>query len=432
MASVAVPPVHQQLQKVRRRLIFQSLVNWTIGCWVAALILAAVWFLVQPLLLEAPPPWLRWAVAGGLVGLATIIAAIVGLLKAPTRLATALSLDAEFGLKERVTTSLTLAPEQVASPAGQALLADVNQRVRDLDVRSRFPIRMNWTAALVPGAAMLLALIVVFYEPGKSSQLAANTRTDLSLTPPNANEIDQKMKELRKRVVEKKEANREKSELIKELEAELEKIANKPRSTKDEIRERVKEMTDLQESMQKHEKELAERAQSLKAQLKQLDKSTAQKDDDGPAKDLQKALAEGKLDKAREEIERLSKRLLKNELSQKEKEQLAKQLDNLEKKLERMAQLKDKEEKLRQANLDPETLKRELKKLEEEKKKLGGLQDLAKQLAQAQKSLKEGDMDSAAKSMSKAGDSMKNLDADEDLQDLRDQLARLQDAKDSC
>ena len=40
----------------------------------------------------------------------------------------AVSLDREFALKERVSTTLTLAPELHESPAGQALISDAMKR----------------------------------------------------------------------------------------------------------------------------------------------------------------------------------------------------------------------------------------------------------------------------------------------------------------
>src|SRR5262249_442114 len=144
---------------------------------------------------------------------------------------------------------------------------------------------------------------------------------------------------------------------------------------------------------------------------------------------LDKALSEGKFDQAKEEIERLIKKLNDNELNQKQKEQLQKQLEEIQKKLERTANLKDKEEKLKQANLDPETLKPGMQRLDEEKKKLKALQDIANKLGQCQKCLKEGNMDQAAESLKAAANKMGEMELDEqDLQDIRDQLRRLQDA----
>src|SRR5262249_29883496 len=151
-------------------------------------------------------------------------------------------------------------------------------------------------------------------------------------------------------------------------------------------------------------------SRSLKQQLQQMDKLMQKSFNDGPAKDLDKALSEGKFDQAKEEIERLVKKLSNNELSQKEKEQLQKQLEEIQKKLERAANLKDKEEQLKKANLDPETLKREMQRLDEEKKKLKDLQDIANKLGQCQKQLKEGDLDQAAESLKAAANKMGDME----------------------
>jgi len=432
MANASLSPLYRQLARVHRRLLLQSLVNTLIWFWVGAILLTAAWFLIQPLLLEQPPVWLRWVVAGGALGLATVVAAVVGALRAPSRLAAALSLDSEFGLKERVTTSLTLPPELEGTPAGQALLADVNQQIHGLDVGSRFPVKLSWSAALVPTGAAILALIALFYQPTRS-QVNASTRNEAKESPANLADIDQKMKELNKKPREKPKIETLRTEDLERLEAELEKIANKPRDSKEDIRERVKEMTALEDEMKNMERELADKSRSLHEKMKQLDRMAQKDQQDGPAKDLQKALAEGKFDKAREELERISKRIKNNEMSAKEKDQLQKQLEKMQQKLERLAQQKDKEEQLRKKNLDPETLQRELAEMKKENQKLKELQDLSKELGKCKEALQKGDNQMAMDSLNKAGEKMKEMEGnDQDLDDLRDQLKRLRDANSSC
>src|SRR5205085_151835 len=108
MAGPTQSTLQKQIARVSRRLFWQTFLDTLMWCWTGALVLAIAWFFVQPLILEEPKPWLRWAVAGALVGTATFLALILAVLRAPSRLAAALSLDERFGLKERVTTSLTL------------------------------------------------------------------------------------------------------------------------------------------------------------------------------------------------------------------------------------------------------------------------------------------------------------------------------------
>ena len=77
----------------------------------------------------------------------------------------ALWLDEVFDLRERVTTSLELSPEDAATDAGKALLADSLQRVKGLNVRERFPVRIGRRGWLLPSSATAFALVALFYSP---------------------------------------------------------------------------------------------------------------------------------------------------------------------------------------------------------------------------------------------------------------------------
>src|SRR5205807_3062899 len=121
MVSASLVPLHRQLARVSRRLFLQSLVDVLAWCWAASLVLAAGWLLVEPLIPGERADWVRWAVAGGIGLGGTMLAMLLAVLRAPNKLVAALTLDERFGLKERVTTSLTLDVHTAALPAGQAL-----------------------------------------------------------------------------------------------------------------------------------------------------------------------------------------------------------------------------------------------------------------------------------------------------------------------
>jgi hypothetical protein len=142
------------------------------------------------------------------------------------------------------------------------------------------------------------------------------------------------------------------------------------------------------------------------------------------------------MDKAREELSKLSKQLKNGELSEKDKEKLAQQMNGLQKKLQELSKQKNKEEMLKklaeEGKLDPEALERELAQLKKDNEKLKDLQKLANKLNQCQQCMKSGDMASAQKALA---DSMDQLDAmsreGNELGDLRDQLGKLKKAKDA-
>jgi uncharacterized coiled-coil DUF342 family protein len=437
MARAKPTPLQRQLSKATRRLFFRTMLTCVFWGWFVAFLLSAGWFLTQPYLAETLPGGVRLLVGGSLIGAATLIGLIVALFRAPAKLAAALLLDERFGLKERVTTSLTLSPELKGTPAAQALLADVNQRIAQVDVGSRFPLRVSWITSLAPACAALLALAAFYYRP-PSSQATLRANEVKAQAPENAAEIEQKLNQLKKRPAEKRQVERAMSEELKRIEAELDQIANRPRANKEQLKERIKEMTALEDRLKNREREMAERSRSMKQQLQQMERMAGKSgNEDGPAKDLQKALSQGNMEQAKEEMEKLSKKLKENRLTAQEKEQLAKQLKKLQEELERAAGQKDKIDQLKklhqEGKLDAEALKREIQRLQQDSAKLQDLQKLAAQLGQVRKNLQQGNGDAASAGMSAAADAAKSMElGDDDLRDLRDQLQRLQDAKDSC
>lgn len=434
MASAALTPLDRQLAKVSRRLLVQTFMDALVWYLAGALVLSAIWFVAQPFLIEEAPVWLRWAVAGGVAGVLSLAAMIHAVIASPSKLTAALSFDEKFGLKERVTTSLTLSAEQARTSAGQALLSDVNQRISQLDVGERFPISVSRSAFVVPVSAALFACVALLYEPPKT-QAKIDKPDDPKQPATNVAAIDEKMKDLKKKS-EKRPESKPKSEELERLEAKLEEIANKPRTTKDELRERIKDMKALEEAMAKREKEMSDKQQSLNQQLKKLERMSKEAQD-GPAKDLQKALSEGNMEKAKQEIEKLADKLQKNEMSDKDKQQLAKQLKDLEDKLKRLSEQQDKKEQLeklkQEGKLDQEAFQREMQNLQQDMEKLKDLQDLAKKMGECQKCMEKGDGKGAQQRLQEAADKLKGMDLDEqDLNDLREQMEKLKGAKEEC
>jgi hypothetical protein len=130
MARPTLPPLQRQLLRVRRRLFVQSVLNTLAIGWTLSLVVAAGWVASEPHVLSGDNrPLLRWGVVGGLLALATITAIIRSVLRRPSPVSAALAIDERFGLKERVTTSISLSPADQSSPAAVALLQDVNSRV---------------------------------------------------------------------------------------------------------------------------------------------------------------------------------------------------------------------------------------------------------------------------------------------------------------
>jgi uncharacterized coiled-coil DUF342 family protein len=442
MTSPTLMPLYRQLARVSRRLFLQSLVDSLAWCWAGALVLAAVWLLVEPQVPGDRAEWVRWAVAGGIGLAATMLAVLLAVLRAPNKLVAALTLDERFGLKERVTTSLTLDLHTAGLPAGQALLADASERVAELDVGERFPLRMRWNAILVPLAGMALAAVVFFYEPTRS-HATTNPGDEGKQPAANKEEMDKKVEEVKKKAREKKQGDKVKNEKMDLIDDELQKILNKPRDTKDDVRDRLKDLTALQEKAKKDQDDLKDRAQAMKDQMQQLNKNAGANAKDGPAKEMQKALEQGDFKKAQEELEKLRKKLedKENPLNEKEQEQLKQQLQEMKDKLKQAADPEEAKKQLEQlkrdGKIDQEKFDKAMEQIKQNANKMSPddqkkLNEIADALKQAEQALKDGDGSKAADALQQAGEALKKSDElmqmQEDLQEQLDELAEAQRA----
>jgi septal ring factor EnvC (AmiA/AmiB activator) len=432
MASSVQSLLQRQVARVSRRLFLQTLVDQLVWCWVGALAVSAGWFLVRLYALGQPVDGWSWLVAAGALGVASLVGLVLAFLRAPSRLAAALLLDDRFGLRERVTTSMTLPAGIEQTPAGRALLADAGARVEKLDVSSRFPLRLSWSAALVPAGALALLLGAFFLEPLKG-QAKGNTDT-LAEAPQNAAEIQEKMQKLVNKTPEKAEEKKDQSKEMQQIEAELDKLVNKPRDTKEALHERTQEINDIEAEIKQREKDLNDKTQALKEQLKNLDRFSKKNDPDGPATPLEKALAQGDFKKAAEEIEKLEKKLDDEKLTEQEKEELEKELGQLKDELTKLAEQKDEEEELQELNrkgeLDEDALKQEMDKIQKKKANLKEAKEFADELEQCKQCMSKGDKEGAANALKRAMGKAKKMGGDEqELKDLQNKMQALQECK---
>jgi hypothetical protein len=436
MASSVPSVVQRQVARVSRRLFFRTFLDALVWCWVGALVVSAGWLLAQPYAVASPPWWLGWSVTAAALAVGTLLALLVAVLRSPSRLDAALLLDEKFALRERVTTSLMLDPATSATPAGQALLEDAGERVGKLDVGERFPVGLSWKAVLVPACVALLVAIAFFWQPDVGTPKV--NADDGNQAIANAPEIKDKLEKIVKKPTEAKkdEEPRPKSKAEEQIDAELEKLLNKPPTNKEQLKQLAQDVAQVEEEARKREKELQDKSAALKEQLKNLDRFSRKDGKNDKTKDLAKDLAEGKFDKAKEEVEKLEKKLKDKELNKEDKEELAKQINDLKDELEKLSRQQEDKDKLQElfkkGEIDKETLERELEELNRKAEDLKDLKDLADQLQQAQQKLQEGDDDGAAEDLQKAAEKMKEMNGDKkELEDLKQKLDDLKDLKKS-
>jgi DNA repair exonuclease SbcCD ATPase subunit len=308
------------------------------------------------------------------------------------------------------------------------------------------------------------------YHPATPTAPAAGPHL-LAVGPEQKADLERKLRQLEKKPRPPRPGEKPRSEELKRLEAEMDKLAQKPPQTRDQARDMVKDLTEVQDRVQKREKELAERAAALKEQMRQLDRLTGKKPADGPAQRLQKALDQAAFKKAKEEAEklgrqmeaseqanRLRKRLKQPELSEQDKreareqlqrlkdqelspeqrQQLDKQMQNIEEKIERLTRSEEARERLRQLErqglLNKDQLERELDQLAQNDAKLDPqtrelLRQVAQKLCEARKAMGEGKDAEAAQKLREAAELLNKLDGDGECKELAQQVAALEAAR---
>jgi hypothetical protein len=445
MDRPAPSPLETRVRQARRRLVTQTLLNRLGIAWGCALALGLVWMLVEPVAVPGATPLLKWAVLGGLAAVATAVAVWLARRAAPTPLSAALAIDQRFDLKERVTTALGLSPVAQSSPAGQALIADANAKLERVAVAGKFPVRIGWRALFLPAQAIAIALLAL-YPPRVLTTLAGGgpkkdddqAKVDDKVAPP---------KTVAPRPFIRPPVDRpNKSEELRQLEAELEKLyaehnkeTGRDQETPEHARERQEKIAQAEDRLKKREQEMAEKFQKLQDQMGKLTElNEGETRRDGPAKSFEQALAKGDLKKAQEEVDRLQKKARDKKLDPKEQEQLKKQLDDLDKKVDQLTrEQKEKEKKLKdlidqakREHRDADALERELKNLQKDQQMAKEMGELAKALKQAKQSLDKNDLDGLADQLGQVGKQLGDIDDElKDLDDIEEHLQNLRQMK---
>jgi hypothetical protein len=462
MSFAPTSAVHRQVSKASRRLFVQTLLDSLVWCWSAALLASVVAFLLQPVLvgliytwtdyrshgaveasgsglLILTEPWFRWAIASSLFMVATVVGIVIAWRRSPTQVVAALELDGRFQLRERVTTTLLLAPDSEQSAAGQALIADANERVAKLDVRTRFPVRLSWTALVVPGCALLLGTVAYLCDAIPSSAAdVVKKKEERQFVP--AKEVSQDVNNLKKLTQSKwfQNPKTEEEQKLKEEIAELLKIDPKNPDQERELAQKVQKLkNDLQDRLDNLQAE-QQKKKELQDELKKLGQD-GPKQADGPAKDVQKALGDGDAEKAAEKMKELADKLKNDKLDEKERKDLQQQLHDLKQQLNDVADQKDQKDKLNkdrqelqkekdalqkqkdEGKIDQQEFEKQQGELEQKQQaldkqdaqlkenadKLKDLKDVAKDLDAAQKCLGNGDCKNAG---DKLGDAARRLE----------------------
>ncbi|MCA9205074.1 MAG: hypothetical protein KDA59_18610, partial [Planctomycetales bacterium] len=316
--------LRRQVTRARRRLILQQFIDFFVWTLFAGLLVAVIGVAIPkiwPINVDAYV-WAGSWIAGGILG----AAALAGILTYAVRrkaIDAAIEIDRRYGLKERISSTLSLAPQDLESEVGRALVDDASRRVAKIDVRERFGLNMNWRAALplVP-ALFVFGLAILDNATQRSTAKAAESKTADQEQVRKANEelkkrIQQKRKQLES---DKNVKDAELEMLLKKLEAGIEKI----NASEDlDRKQAMVELNDLKKEIEERRKQLGD-SDEMKKQFNQLkDLKT------GPADKIAKAMKDGDFKEAMNQLKQLSDKLANDELTEEEKKQLAEQVGEM-------------------------------------------------------------------------------------------------------
>ena len=137
-----------------------------------------------------------YAWVGGSTLAAMILAALYALITAPSKVVVAEEVDRRFGLRERLSSSVTLDEDERDSDFGAALLSDAEKRADQLAVADRFalkPTKLGWLPiSIVP----VLAIVLLLAEPMSESSASSTTKSEAVETK----QVQTVAKQLKKRI----------------------------------------------------------------------------------------------------------------------------------------------------------------------------------------------------------------------------------------
>jgi hypothetical protein len=416
-------PIGQVFRRMRTQRFLVALV-W---CLAITLLGVAIAFGVEKLAhVSLPgPAWAPFAIAGGL---ALLISTGVALFTGPNRVDAAVAIDRAFHLNERLSSVLTLPEDLKDTPAGQALVADTLRHVSDLDIGSKFGLRLPrkaWVPVLPGLFALGLMLVPASWLQTKSQAKAAVTKEA------ETKAIKKETESLNKSIARKREEMNkaefpEAEKLLAQIEKASEQLAKSPPGEKDKA---LVELNKLTDAVKDRQKQIGD-AQQIQRQLQQLKELTS----NGPSDQFAKDLAKGDFQKAMKELQKLQDKMLSGQMSEAEKKQLKQQLNEMKQKLEQMANLEKRQKQLEEARkngtLNEEQYQQQMAKLQEQSKELQKMKEMAKQLGQAQQAMEQGDMQKAADALSQTQSQMAQLAKQlDEMEMLEGSLADIQDAK---
>ena len=423
--------IESQVTSARRRLIIGTFGRALCYALFAALIVATIAIAI-PAIWVMEIDFTAWSYSWVVGAVLTAVLAAVGyaIATAPSMDQVAAEVDRRFGLRERLSSSMSLPKAERDSDFGAALMADAEKRASQLAVADRFalkPSKLGWLPlALVP----LLAIVMFLVEPASESNASSTMKADQA-------EIDQVKKvatQLKKRLQQQKrdadaKGLKEAKDMFEKMEADLNKITSKKNLNK---KDAMIAINDLKKELQERRDRIGSSDQMRKAmsQMKGLEA--------GPGDKVAKAMEKGEFGNAKDIMKDLASKIRDGKLSDREKQQLKKQVEQMKKQMQnavkqheqKKQELQDKIEQAKKEGRGQEAAKmqQQLNKMQQKDNQMQQMQKMAQAMNQAQQAMEEGKPGEAADAMQQMADQLGDMQQEmselEDLESAMDELSQ--------
>jgi hypothetical protein len=432
-----------QVARARRRLNFQNFIHvfsWALfaGLCVAVIGLAIpkLWYLSFLETQDHHDAWtISWLIGGSVLSL--IAAAVLTIRKCVQLNDAAIEVDSRFGLKERLSSAISVDQQTAESEAGVALLKDAQRSAEVIDVRDKFSLERSWRFALPLIPICLMFAITFLPNAVFESTVAAGETSNVE-----KENVQKAIKEMQKKI-EKKRKSLEASG----LEDALEKLNSLQRKF-DEVdpeklpdkKQALVELNDIKKEIEERQRELGG-SKELKQALNKLKDVGS-----GPAKKIAEAMSKGDMKEASKAVKDLVEKLRSGKLSDAEKKKLAKDIKQLANEFKKMQQRhaekkaklkKDIEKAMKQGDPNKAAkLQAKLEEMEKQDRQMDKMKKMAQKMQDCANCMKQGDGKKQNKSGGKPADGKEGEkgeaqqsmeEAAESLEDLAKEMQEMND-----
>jgi hypothetical protein len=338
MKEAEILKIEDSVDRLRRRSLFVTFVQWAIRYLLYASIATATVVIIHSALSMAgveavkskPLPYL-WLGAGAVV-LAAGCAAVTTILHAPGKIAVAKKWDDTTGGKDRLVSALQL--KHSREPMVSALIEDARVVAANVDPAKAFPLRVPreaWWIALPLAVAIVISILPSLLQAGP----IANPVVTEALHNEAARIRDFVAKEKRK------DLTQDRREMLERVERLATDISNDKSRKKDALAELSKLMDDLRKDREDLEKKKLDLEKMLKS-MQATDKN----------RELSKELQNGKFDDAANRIEKMIDELKESARKKREEKASKDEIEKLEDKVRELQDVKAKLLKMLKVNMN--------------------------------------------------------------------------------